>query len=60
MSDPQILVTAVEEYIASMSKPEFDAFVAVTRDPEENKTTDPAADETDSSKIAARMFGVQQ
>ncbi|GAA1706561.1 hypothetical protein [Dietzia cercidiphylli] len=55
-ADIGILHRAVEEYVASMSKPEFEGFVAMTRDPEESKP-DPAAAETDLDKISGRMFG---
>lgn len=55
-ADIGILHRAVEEYVASMSKPEFEGFIALTRDPEENKP-DPANNESNLDKIGDRMFG---
>lgn len=54
MPDTNILVAAVEAYVAAMSKEEFDALVEQTRDPEESNAT------SDSNTIAARMFGENQ
>lgn len=53
MANPSILTTAVEDYVASMTKRELDELLATARDPEET-TTDEA--ET-SDQIAGRMFG---
>lgn len=55
-ADIGIMHKAVEDYISSMSKTEFDALVAAARDPEENTP----AEETDLNKISARMFGEKQ
>ena len=53
MADPKILETAVADYIASLTKQEFEALVTETRDPEEKEKT-VAPD--DSATIANRMF----
>ena len=54
-----ILTDAVEDFIAALPKGEFDALVARTRDPEtaDGSRTRAEAEETDSNKIASRMFG---
>ena len=54
-----ILTDAVEDFIAALPKGEFDALVARTRDPEtaDDSRTRAEAEETDSNKIASRMFG---
>lgn len=52
MANPSILTTAVEDYIASMTKRELDDLIATARDPEETNT-----DAETSDQIAGRMFG---
>lgn len=52
MANHSILTTAVEDYIASMTKRELDELIATARDPEETSTEAETSDQ-----IAGRMFG---
>lgn len=49
------VLALVEDYIAALDDTEFNDLIARTRDPEGAQAN--ADDETDTGKIAARMFG---